>query len=94
MWWVKAGEGHSEHSDMGCLFFCSPLFSRDSALVPSVGWAEVAGLGGRCWASQQGLSETSILWDPYLGLSRDAPLLPALELEERNRTSGEKPAKC
>lgn len=46
MWWVKAGEGHSEHSDMDCLFFCSPLFSRVSALVPSVGWAEVAGLGG------------------------------------------------
>lgn len=85
--------GHSENSDMGYVSFCAPLLSGDSALVPSVGWAEVAGLGGRPWASQQGLSETGILLDLSLGLSRDAPLLPALELAERNRTSGEKPAK-
>ena len=57
----------------------------------SVWWAEVAGLGGD--TGLPNLSETSILWDPFLGLSRDAPLLPALELAERNRTSGEKPAK-
>ena len=53
MWWVKAGEGHSEHLDMGCLFFCSPLFSRDSALVPQSGgqkwqaWVETLGFPTR-----------------------------------------------